>query len=92
MSTGSPLPDAPGVGATCKPMRQKYWSELDGQEKVERMREQVKYLQEDIRRLSVLVDKLRGHSHHENGQLLISLEDNRPMEFRPVKPGDEVYF
>ncbi len=76
-----------------QPCREKYWSELDGKQKAERMREQVKYLQGAVHRLSDIVTALRYHLHHESGQLLVPFEHRGPMtESRPRGNNDKVYF
>ena len=46
-----------------KPMRMKYWRELNEVEKIERMREQVHSLQSTVRFLEGEVVKLANHSH-----------------------------
>ena len=55
--------------------REKYWSELDQQGQIDRMRGIVKVLQDELRHLRKLMFKLRDHGHSEyNGKVLVSLD------------------
>lgn len=47
----------------CKPMRDKYWSELDDSGKIERMRSVIKDQKREIQRLLASVDALLKHRH-----------------------------
>jgi len=47
----------------CKPMREKYWSELDDQERVERMRLEIRHLKSQNKQLIESVRQLLNHTH-----------------------------
>ena len=80
--------------------RMKYWKELDADEKVERMREQVKRLEMRIENMGRLIDKLTSHRHGEDGQLHVLFNPfesgygGSPSRLLPSVPreDDEVYF
>lgn len=61
--------------------RELFWSELDADGKLERMREQVKILQHQVNILREQVDKLMSHQHHE-GKLVTPLDLNATMGVR----------
>jgi hypothetical protein len=76
--------------------REKYWSELTTDEKVERMREQVKNLIRIVDRLDYKLNLLLRHSHHEGG-VTIPIDECREAIGAiggRVKPEnkDDVYF
>ena len=79
----------------CQPMREKHWSELDSDEKIERMREEVKRWQKIVSGMKEKIEKLSRHTHNPNdGKLLISMsyQEGYPMHTRYQKDTDEVYF
>lgn len=55
--------------------REKYWTELTADEKIERMRQVFKAKEDLIRRLESRVEKLLIHSHSD-GQISVPLRDN----------------
>ena len=75
--------------------REKYWGELTTEEKIERMREQVKNLQREIRDLGSLIQSLSEHSHLNN-EIVMPLRSRRghgegeQMQRGPGK--DDVHF
>jgi conjugal transfer/entry exclusion protein len=75
--------------------REKYWSELTTEERVERMREQVKNLQREIRSLGNLIQNLSEHNHLNN-EIVMPLRSRRGLEKTEQTrrgPGkDDVYF
>ena len=75
--------------------REKYWSEVTIEEKIERTRREVKSLQSQINFVSRKVDQLLEHFHAE-GKIIIPLnryDDNPKEESRSRGIGkDEVYF
>ena len=75
-------------------MRQKYWSELDDKEKIERMRGIVKNLLESLELQQQKMTKIEKHEHL-NGRLVVGLDDNRfgvlPNSYRK-QSGDDIYF
>ncbi len=73
--------------------REKYWSELSDGKKIERMREQVKSLQGEIKQLRKSVFRLLIHKHLD-GEIVTPV-DNREVGFEDVRrlPNpNEVYF
>ena len=93
---------------SCVPCRDKYWSELDIEEKIERMRgiaksqeERLGSLQESFYRIHAFIEK---HSHDNNGKLLMRIDGDElrqvggfpfpPRETLSRNPGnkDEAYF
>ena len=85
------------------PSREKYWKELSIEEKIERMRQQVKltqYQETDTRETVMrLAENFSRHEHGERGiTVALDVAASRPMmeikgrrTGRPVNP-DEVYF
>ena len=76
--------------------REKYWSEAEDSEKIERMRGIVKQQANDIRRLSSIVDKLQAHGHSDVG-VVIPLRgggcyEPQGLPYRHGKQDEEVYF
>jgi hypothetical protein len=75
--------------------REKYWSELEDAEKIERMREEVKKLERVAMSLSNKISKWQRHSHQDN-KIVIPLEQDYPpggitTSRKPLDP-DKVYF
>lgn len=56
---GSKMSDITGTKAG--PCREKYWSEIDTDEKIKRLRERVKYLEKRIESMSKKIAKLEDH-------------------------------
>ena len=78
-----------------RPLREKYWSEIGIEEKVERMRREVKSLKSFMHVLSDKIDRLLEHSHLE-GKIVIPLDRyGRGGEENAFSAGgkkDDVYF
>ncbi len=53
------------------PMREKYWSEIDTKEKIERLRNLVKSQLQTISRLEQELNRFKRHSHNEKGEAVI---------------------
>ena len=83
------------TGTKAGPCREKYWSEIDTDEKLKRLREHVKYLEKRIERMSKKIDKLEDH-HHIYDKIVIPLRYNTSLsevERRSIGPNpDDVYF
>ena len=81
--------------------REKYWKELSIEEKIERMRQQVKhtqYQQDDTRETVMRLNENFSRHKHVDGEISVSLDaaHGRPEQYSPgrriaVNP-DEVYF
>ena len=56
--------------------RNKYWDELTDQEKIDRMRSEVKGMQSRLDSALKSVEALLRHDHN-NGQLIVPLNDSR---------------
>ena len=76
---------------------EKYWKELSIEEKIERMRWQVKMIQhqmeEMLRRISTVEDISSTHSHVD-GRVMkpVGLDSIHQFVGRPFKDTDETYF
>jgi hypothetical protein len=69
-----------------KAHREKYWSECDDQEKIRRLRQEVKLLQADVSKLMRFMHFL---------SIPIFMKDELPMNWTETpnkRTGDEVYF
>lgn len=70
----------------------KCWNELTDREKIERMREQVKFLESRLSRANERINKLEEHNHDVNGKLILPY---RYHEFGQEKcdcePGKEYF-
>ena len=79
------------MGEMGKAGRDKYWSELDTEEKCKRLREQVKTLQRHQREMAIMLRKPSDHSH-DGGKVMVPLYD--PCGGEPIRQptGDDVYF
>lgn len=81
------------------PMRDKYWTEIDTEKKIERMREIVHSLIDDVNSLEETVKKLRVHCHTDSGEITVPFDPHRTapgiigrLGGRRSDNGDEVYF
>ena len=78
-----------------QPMRKKYWSELDVDRKMGRMRSEVKQIKARQESLSAVLDELRVHTHASDGSILIPLHSpygQGEVARRLPEKDDEVYF
>lgn len=80
----------------CMPSRQKYWGELTADEKLERMRAEVKSLKVTVNSLNDFIQLLLDHSHGSNNKVVTTI-DNATQHLRckladRSPRGDEVYF
>jgi len=75
--------------------REKYWSELDDSEKIDRMREIVKQKERAISSIREQLWDLKSHLHVE-GKIVVPIEGrDQPRGYSPrIKPGkeDDVHF
>jgi hypothetical protein len=55
-----------------KPMRRKYWSEMEDKDRIVKLQEELTRTQEALDRLSNYVSKLMGHEHL-NGRMVVRL-------------------
>jgi len=84
------------------PSREKYWSEIDDKEKMERMRHIVQGLLERAESNERIIDRLRRHKHNKEEKVVTEepmefgnhgLEIISPKSYRTFgKDKDEVYF
>ena len=76
--------------------RQKYWSELMVDKRVERMRIIIKRLQEDVRRMEKIYWDFRSHKHNKDGEPIIikrlGYNIDEVSERKPEQPNDDIYF
>ena len=87
------------MGELAQASREKHWSELGIEEKVERMRQIIKQKDRTISNLWGTVEQLRAHVHApHDGHILYDPVQSRygmlaPEDDRPrTEKGDEVYF
>lgn len=79
-----------------KPKREKHWSEIDIEKKVERTRKVVKRLQGELSRLGLRMRKGEKHTHDPEGEAIAAEKLGRyggtesPMPRR--EESDDVYF
>ncbi len=73
--------------------RQKYWSEIDDQEKIRRLREEVKQLKRRFENIASIVDKLSDHDHAD-GKVVTPLHSRfgQAESDGSRGDGDEAYF
>ena len=77
-----------------RPCREKYWSEINDEEKVERLRKEVKLLRRQAQEFKTTLLKLREHGHDMTGKPTIPLISQGGHGFigQQVPDGDDVYF
>ena len=73
------------------PQRNKHWSELTSDEKIERLREIVKRLESQNSNLRETVDNLREHQHID-GTIVIPMKRHYSGDVCEGMPSDDVYF
>lgn len=83
-------------GSPPVPCREKYWSEIDANAKIERIRDHVKMLIVQLEDAQRLVEKLMNH-HHAGGEVCSRINQyGGPISSRlgqTLTPhGDDVYF
>lgn len=84
--------------AMCAGSREKYWGELTADEKIERMRSEVKRLKTATEVTKVLVEELLAHEHGARGEVLtritseLAMRGLGPRERWLGKKDDEVFF
>jgi hypothetical protein len=73
--------------------RQKYWKELTADEKVERLRSEVKRLSSLCIHLSSILERLREHQHAQGGGILVPFDQQTGQHERAgnAASNDEVY-
>ena len=73
-------------------LRQKYWSELSIEEKIERTRDHIKRLEEKLYSIDTKVNKLLRHKHLGD-ELVMKIETCPEYLGNIVRPSpDKVYF
>lgn len=80
-----------GMDESTRAMREKYWSELDSEQKIKRMRGIVRAQQQRIDRLERFVELFKHHEHLE-GDILVPLEDPGAVHTCLPVDLDQVYF
>jgi len=77
-----------------KESREKYWSELQLEEKIERMRKMVKILMREVGELNDTIAKLRKHSHLDSGEIVVKWDADGPRFYsgRTKRHPDEEFF
>lgn len=83
----------------CKPMRQKYWSELDDHGRIERMRQEIRHLKSQNKQIIESMRQLLIHVHNKDGKPLLPIEPAFGSQLHGYFTGsgeaasnDDVYF
>jgi hypothetical protein len=75
--------------------RQKYWSEIEVEEKTKRLRDELKRAQREVGELRGVVEALTNHTH-KDGRVLTDLRFGALRDFSQPRmrhdKGDDVYF
>ena len=89
---GKPLPSE--LHSDLSASREKYWSELTDQEKIERMRKIVKQGQREQQELRNFIEALLGHAHALDGSLMRKFDVHPPGYGTSARSdqGNDVYF
>lgn len=77
-----------------KASRQAWWSEIDSDEKIKRLREKIKRLDESMSGVRRQIFRLNKHIHGADGELLqrmLTQNDDEGPYLRD-KGGDDIYF
>ena len=83
------------MSENCMPMREKYWSELDVDEKIERIRKEVKALMSSRTNFFNRINELEEHSHDKMGDVVVKIHGRYGGSESLGKIGqydDDVYF
>jgi len=80
-----------------KSSRPKYWSELNSDEKIERMRDEVKMLKSQSQNFVNKMNRLENHEHSPSGKILTPYNQNSGLGIAMSSGGiisnpNEVYF
>ena len=63
-------------GAFNQAMRKKFWDEMNDAQRMEKMREEVRYLRRLYTDLQRTVNKLKLHQHAQDGSIFVPLKRN----------------
>lgn len=76
-----------------KTSREEWWSEIDANEKANRLRKEVKRMRRQMKEVVADIRRLRRHRHNlVTEELMYFLSDSGgPVDYRD-KDGDDVYF
>jgi len=74
------------------PMREKYWKECSQEEKIERMRKEVKRINMRLDRALIGLEKLMRHAHLRNELVFFDLRYDVNLDTRSKINDDETYF
>ncbi len=73
---------AGALGNKNVPCRQKTWDEMDAAQRMETMREEVRYLRRMVTDLQAAARKVKHHQHAQDGSLLVPFK-NRDDDDHP---------
>jgi hypothetical protein len=73
-------------------MREKYWAEIDAPEKCQRLRLQVKRLQQELIEMQKILSDLQHHSHMPDGRLMLPFCSGPQPSTWHVDMKDDEYF
>ena len=71
------------------PRREKYWSELTADEKIERLHDVVRSLRHKVNTQAQIIHDLAGHQHGVDGRILVNMAMRDSIE---IHEGDPKYF
>lgn len=75
-----------------KVSRNKYWSEVDTEEKCKRLREETKRMQRKFDMVMSSLSQLLSHEHGKKGNLLVGLNSTHGEDQPRRTTGEDVYF
>ena len=70
------------IGDIKQAMREKTWDEIDNAQRMEKMREELRYLRRMVTDLQSTVRKFKAHQHAQDGSIMVPL-NNRDDDDRP---------
>lgn len=70
------------AGSLMKACREKTWDEMDTEQRMEKMREEVRYLRRTVTTLEKTIAKFKNHQHAQDGSPLVPMQ-NRDYDDRP---------
>ena len=58
----------------CQPRREKYWSEMTTEEKLEKAMNELVRTQKNLAQLSEFINKIAEHDHNKDGKMITLIE------------------
>ena len=73
------------------PCREKHWGEIDSDEKIERMRTEVRHLREELDHLRKAYKNMESHQHLSDGEIVVPFKKTRRHLLREVIRDDQYF-